>query len=302
MYYISNSPSDKGWKAKLNGQHSLLTKILSSGNIELLSNFGSDCFTNGLNANTYNVCLQKFPEGQKKHLLKHKELYLNLTDLTLDNIVFPKKYGLIGIDYNEQVIPGTAFRLGYNFYIIKKHLNTDKRNIILEIGSGWGCLPYIFNKNINSCCILIDIPSTLMIATYFLMKEKKKILLYEKHMSSITYEMTNEYDFILMIPEDINNIKDKMCDVVINTASLIEMEETYIEFYLQEINRVCNNIFYEDNALICNYKLLEKYENKYLDKFSLIFSRETPINTYLPKLYPNQDVDIFNEKLYKYIK
>ena len=63
-------------------------------------------------------------------------------------------------------------------------------------------------------------------------------------------------------------------------------------------SRICNNIFYEDNALTCNYKLLEEYEKKYLDKFSLVFCRETPINTYLPVIYPNQPVDHFNEKLY----
>ena len=58
-------------------------------------------------------------------------------------------------------------------------LDTTKRNVVLEIGGGFGLTSLIFKRNMrNSCYIIIDIETTSVLSAYFLMSMGLKVCLY----------------------------------------------------------------------------------------------------------------------------
>jgi hypothetical protein len=81
------------------------------------------------------------------------------------------------------------------------------------------------------------------------------------------------------------------CDVVINTASLIEMHPNSIEFYMKHINRITRGYFYSDNSNGRKKKrgALDKYMS-YLEDFEMRINQKTPINVTLPRLHPDSKI------------
>ena len=132
---------------------------------------------------------------------------------------------------------------------------TEEKNVIFDIGSGYGGLDRIlYNYIPNSCFILLDLPETLILTSYFIKYNfpNKKIALLDDIVNRLDQfdTLVEEYDFIIIPPSVTKNIPDNSIDLVINSASLAFMAKEYLTYYLKHINRALkqNGYFYSLNS------------------------------------------------------
>ncbi len=120
--------------------------------------------------------------------------------------------------------------------------NFNSRVTIWEIGAGYGGLARVLKSYINnSCHIILDLPETLVYASYFIaynFPDKKVAYLSDiiDRLDSFN-ELIDEYDFILIPPWVSRYIPDSSIDLVIDTYSLGEMSKSYAKYYLEHIDR-----------------------------------------------------------------
>ena len=138
--------------------------------------------------------------------------------------------------------------------------NPERRNVIVDIGSGYGGLDRLLSYYIpNSCFILIDLPETLLLTSYYIKDNfpHKKIALLDDIIDHIDNfeELTNNYDFIIVPPSIFEKVPNESVDLIINTASMGFMEEEYIEYYLKHIYRTLKKLGHF-------YSLNKEYDNE----------------------------------------
>jgi len=133
--------------------------------------------------------------------------------------------------------------------------STEKREVILDIGCGFGGSARLLNYHTpNATQILLDLPETLFLTAYYLKYNfpNKKIALLEDiypHLENLD-EVIAEYDFIIIPPFVLDHIKNDSIDLVVNASSLAFMSEEYLNYYLEQTNRVLKNggYFYSLNT------------------------------------------------------
>ncbi len=119
----------------------------------------------------------------------------------------------------------------------------EHRNVILDIGTGYGALPAILKNYIpNSCHILTDLPEVIVFASYYIkynFPDKKIALLSDIEDKMGDFEaLMQEYDFIILPSKVIEKIPQESIDLVVNTASLGFLSQEYLAYYIGHINRV----------------------------------------------------------------
>ncbi len=134
------------------------------------------------------------------------------------------------------------------------------RSVIVDIGSGYGGLVRILSFYTPNCChILLDLPETLILTSYFIkynFPEAKIALLDDLSDLQNFDKYTKEYDFIIIPPSVLKSLKSKSVDLVINSASMGFMQKEYQEFYLEEIGRILKSGGYF-------YSLNKEYDDKW---------------------------------------
>ena len=202
----------------------------------------------------------------------------------------PKSFNIIGKSLNNNnedlIIPTTAYRLGYYVHRAIQCLDYNKKNIVLEIGGGFGLTGLIFNRNMkNSCYIIVDIPTTAILSAYFLIKMGLKVCLFGEHDTENYEDLFNKYDIIIIHPTELTKFNNDSIDLVINTASFIEMSDAYVHYYIEHISRISKRM-YDDNHFQHDEgrQSYNKYCNKYLNNFNIIYKQITPINFLYPPI------------------
>ncbi|MCA9749924.1 MAG: putative sugar O-methyltransferase, partial [Romboutsia sp.] len=207
---------------------------------ELLNNLGQ-----GSNINTLQPILEKdhttdisgdqfflakglnlsphFEINKSKHdmynfLEKLKDTILAYTNLDLSNLISNNCFNAFGNHLADQkILLPIMCKLAYNMHVIKNILETEhnKEIIILEIGAGIGSLPLLCLNNIpNVSYIIVDIPHTSVIASYFLHENLKNICLYGEY-QDLSIETIKKYDCLIIPSEDIKKIPNKSIDLVV---------------------------------------------------------------------------------------
>jgi hypothetical protein len=261
-----------------------------------LEKFGNSDITTGVNIRDY-IGLDK--EKIDNHMERHESKLKQLTKINLNTLCVPDVYHIIGKKQsNETIIPVTAYRIAYNMSHVISILATfsNKRKIVVEIGGGYGLSAYILSNNVNNIChIIVDIPSTGILSAYFLIKQGKKVLLYnEINDQRLNDQQISTYDVIIVPPCMIETFGVNFADVVINTASLTEMDPKYIRYYVEHISRIAK-YYYSDNHLLLNSKTVESCYKEYLTDFECTLDQSTPI-IYTTGLW--DDIS-FVERIYK---
>ena len=163
---------------------------------------------------------------------------------------------------------------------ITTHIEFSKteRNVIVDIGSGYGGLDRLLSYYVhNACFVLIDLPETLLLTSYYIKHNfpDKKIAL----LSDISDRLDEfdslflEYDFIIVPPSVVEKIPSAGVDLVINSASLGFMQKDYVEYYLSNIYRILRPLghFYSLNKEYSDHLGIGFYDwdfkGSYLTKF-----------------------------------
>jgi len=143
----------------------------------------------------------------------------------------------------------------------------SKRNVVVDIGSGYGGLDRLLSYYIpNACFVLVDLPETLLLTSYFIelnFPNKKIALLSDiNDRLDVFDDLVQEYDFIIVPPSVVEQIPSSSVDLVINSASLGFMEKDYVNYYLEHINRMLRPLghFYSLNKEYSDHLGVGYYE------------------------------------------
>ena len=200
--------------------------------------------------------------GNNEHYFKYKNFFVDLN--LLHNINF--------------------------FYEIEKNISLNDDMIICEIGGGYGHLAKLLLSKFKVKIILIDLPETNLMSSYFLMENFKnhKFLLYSKVKSNnINIETIKDYDVIVIPPwAKIGNLK---IDLFINIRSMMEMNFETIKKYFNLI---------QDNIKINGYLInINRYlkstvghdiklgEYPYDDNWDVMLSKQSEFQNRIHQLF-----------------
>ena len=258
--------------------------------IEELHKFGHSEITHGVNIRDY---IHEPEEHLAAHLYWQEQRFKKLTlgSPTLESLAIPRSFNISGKHIDEDsVIPITAYRLGYYVHNMLNALDTTKRNVVLEIGGGFGLTSLIFKRNMrNSCYIIIDIETTSVLSAYFLMSMGLKVCLYGEF-DELNEELMNEYDVIILPPHYIEKFSEDSIDLAINTASFSEMSPKYIDYYLTHINRIADKLYCDTIIGHPQHQSVYGPCSRILKNFEPVIERsETPIN-YLQPFQPHSSL------------
>jgi putative sugar O-methyltransferase len=134
--------------------------------------------------------------------------------------------------------------------LLRGYIPNNKINTVLDIGAGNGNFPSIFYNDWSPIrLIMIDLPETLTTAFTFLSSlfPNANIIL----PNEIEEKIPNDFDFILMTPEQIEIIDDNSIDLAVNIHSFQEMTHQQINIYFKLIQRVVrlSGYFFSSNRI-----------------------------------------------------
>lgn len=214
--------------------------------------------------------LQEKDFGKKKYYIRNsikKELIKEFKGLKKRiGIKFIRNFyeGKIGnpksLYYEKMLINFRDMKaLWHSWKIYKKlRFNLPKEPIILEIGPGVGHLSTKIKKLFpRAKIILIDLPEVNCIQRYYHWKvfPKAKIFDYTSlKKNGLKYFFKEKYDFAILPPSIIKDIKSNSIDLSINIRSMQEMDISTVQNYMTQINRIVktNGFFYCVNRYMKN--------------------------------------------------
>ena len=149
--------------------------------------------------------------------------------------------------------PGDIHLMNFLFELDKYVFNHFNVKTICEIGGGYGGLAEKIINKYQAKYVLIDLPETNVLSTYYLYKNfpKKKFLIYSDLLNDeINNEHISQHDIIILPPNV--TFKDVNIELFINTRSMMEMRMSTIVKYFELINNhiTDNGFFFNVNRYI----------------------------------------------------
>jgi hypothetical protein len=165
------------------------------------------------------------------------------------DIEFPKVGNPCGVVYKGKIIPIESLRHAYRAEEIKNILNIQEKQLVVEIGGGYGGLGYQLIsklKKINANYILFDIPEVVAISSAFLLTALpgKEIMLYGE---IPLVGIKNNFEIGIFPHFSIESLEDDSVDLFYNSCSFSEMNGASAVKYLSVIDRCCRKYFMHDN-------------------------------------------------------
>tara|TARA_X000000950_G_C13910848_1_gene658934 strand:- start:315 stop:1349 length:1035 start_codon:yes stop_codon:yes gene_type:complete len=242
-------------------------------NIKYLNNFRS----NNLSKNIDDFYLSK-QKIEKLYLILQKKCgkkFINKFILK-KQVGNPKKFIK---KENKLITASDLFHIKYIFDL-NKSINIQNINTICEIGQGFGLLASKLLKIKKFKIILIDLPESNFITTYFLKKiypTKKIVMDKDLPKKLLTKKIFQEGDIFIISPWiKIDKIK---IDLFINSRSMMEMNYESIFSYFKLIEKkvsirgyfLCINRYYKD---LVGYPI-EFHRYPYSDMWKTIISKKS---------------------------
>ena len=175
------------------------------------------------------------------------------------------------------------------FYEIINNIKLRENLVFCEIGGGFGQLSKLLIKNTKSKIILIDLPETNFLSSYFLMENFKelKFLLYDKvENDCVNLTHIAKYDVIIVPPWVI--LDNIIIDIFINIRSMMEMDFNTISHYFELIHNTTsqNGYFVNVNRYLKN---TSGFDNKlgeypYDQNWSVISSKKSEFQPHIHQL------------------
>jgi putative sugar O-methyltransferase len=250
---------DGEWQVYINERFDLYDSLLNN-NIEEVYNIFKNFWRNKLgpivSQYAYFSDLTNGSEEKKERFKKlmsrdytiWQALYLNEK---LENLSVPRIGNPWGYSINNYLIIPQAFRFHNHCKQISNILIDYQKSVWAELGGGYGGTCYYYfknNPNTNVTYINFDLPETLVIAAYYLLRtlpERKILLYYSK--TPITRKFIEQYDIILMPNYAIEELENNSVDLFLNAFSLSEMPYNVISNYISHIERVTSGYFLHNN-------------------------------------------------------
>ncbi len=280
------------WQQQIDHSYSYFSEALKSNNLDkfhfFLTNFGSWKQYHGVESSTLIKNKMRTIIGRRylknvvfNNALKNwKWLYNNRKNVS--SLTYPRHGNQVGalID-NNFVGVGSFFNEVYGS-LLGELIDDVPRPVIAELGAGYGKLAYFTLRSMNSSCYLdFDLPETLCLAAYYLMKSwpYKKVLLYGEEEYSI--KSHDKYELIFMPSYEIEKLCNNSVDLFINKNSLGEMTREATANYVRHIASSTRYFFHMNHDV---------FPNVYNDDSAGLLAHEYPIPKDMFKLifrYPD---------------
>jgi hypothetical protein len=158
------------------------------------------------------------------------------------------------IEQNEQghVLLYMSFRFGIYIDFLKTQGALSTQNgTVMEVGAGWGGFATLFKHLVPGWrYIVLDIPSILPLQMSYAYHHGFKRIVTLKHDARkadvATLLCCTEFDFLFILPHQIDMLPDDSVDLTVNLDSMVEMPSNSISHYLHHISRV-SQWFYANN-------------------------------------------------------
>ena len=276
------------WQRHLENDYSSLSVGLKTNNLDqfhfFLANFGTWKTFHGVESTT--LIRDNMKSIIRRRYLKNVIFYQKLKNWKwiynnrklISCLTYPTHGNQAGAYIeNNFVGVGSFFNEIYGS-ILSGLLNDKERPVVADLGAGYGKLAYFILRDISdSCFIDFDLPETLCLAAYYLMKSwpNKKALLYgEKEYSTSAHE---QYDLIFMPSYEIRKIGRKSVDLFVNKNSLGEMTKEAVINYVDHITKAARYFFHMNHEIYPivfadnNVGLLGYEYPVPMDRFKLVF-------------------------------
>jgi len=186
--------------------------------------------------------------------------------------------GSVPLEYNA-----SFWSALYTLYAINhfagRYLNENSR--VLEIGAGSGLDTCTFVAEFGLKSLIIDLPEVLTLSSALIMTlfPNKRICLPNEIDEHTPLE---EYDFVLLLPNQIGIAKSLICDLAINTSSFMEMEINEVRRYFRLISKQLRDGSY----FFCRNRdketLLKDYPWEEFGKFELVHRAPNGVMANIP--------------------
>lgn len=137
------------------------------------------------------------------------------------------------------------------YVYVKKFLDFDNINAVLEIGSGYGGQVEVLlkaHRHLSIC--IVDIPPQLYVAEQYLsacFPDQVYSYRLSRENKNICANIFDKYKIIVLAPWQLDDIKDMKFDLFWNSASFQEMEPEIVENYARYIQRLVSKWLYLRN-------------------------------------------------------
>lgn len=267
------------WQEQLDNSYSCLTTGLKLNDLSkfhfFLSNFGTWKKYHGVESTT--LIRDNMKSLIRRRYLKNVVFYGQLkywqwfynNRKPITCLTYPT-YGNQAGAYIDKIFVGVgSFINEICGSILNGLINDIERPVLADLGTGYGKLIFLTLRDIrNSCFIDFDLPETLCLAAYYLMKSwpNKKTLLYgEGEYSPKTHD---HYDLIFMPSYEICNVGRNSIDLFINKSSLGEMTKEAVTNYIDYITKSTRYFFHMNHDI---------YPNIYSDRSRGLLGHEYPV-------------------------
>lgn len=246
-----------------------------------LSNFGAWKSYHGIESNTLLNAKNRTFIG--RHYLKNVLFHQNLqlwkwfynSRKTLSRLAYPKYGNQMGAhikdENGDEVFIGSGSFFNEIYGSTLANLIDDvKRPVVADLGGGYGKLAYFTLRDFNNSCFIdFDLPETLCLAAYYLMKvwPDKKVLLFGE--ADFKASSLNEYDMIFMPSSMIEKLEPNCIDLFLNKNSLGEMDSEAAINYIKYISLSAKYFFHMNHDI---------YPNIYEENKRGLLGYEYPIN------------------------
>ncbi|MBU4356335.1 MAG: putative sugar O-methyltransferase [Proteobacteria bacterium] len=274
------------WQQYLNEGYSYLSSGLKTNSIEdfhfFLSNFGGWKAYHAVEHTTLIRNNMKSIVGRKYLIndlfnkqLRLWEWFYNKRK-PVSYLSYPTYGNQIGAIIDGDFVGPVAFFNEIYGSILSEIISDVNSPVVAELGAGYGRLAYFCLRDLTKFTYIdFDLPETLCLAAYYLMKiwPDKKVLLYGEE--EFNYQSHDKYDLIFMPPQCIEQIGQNTVNLFINAFSLGEMTKKTAMNYVTFISQSTNYFFHinHDNyprsvsdgkkgPLGHEYSLPEKYFKK----------------------------------------
>lgn len=273
----------KHWKIMYGDKYNVLTK-------DKVINFRNNYLSKGLDDSYYSQRDQKkiYFDALKK--IGKRFILKNLNKKNVGNF---KKFLIIKnfkIDINEL------------FHVVwVHHLRNFVNNlkIVCEIGGGYGSLAEKIIKNYNCKYILIDLPETNVLSSFYLSRNFPKKKLYlgsKKKFFTLNKKILDKYDIFILPPWYL--LQGFKVNFFINTRSFMEMDKKIVESYFKLIHQriAKNGIFLNINRY--KKKTVDRpiffYQYPYDKKWSVLYSKSSWMQSHCHHLLARREVNPSN--------
>ncbi len=215
----------------------------------------------------------------------------------LDSPIIGNPYGY---SIDDTFIKAGADYLHYYATMISRLVRGNGHKFVLELGAGYGGLPYyLIRDNSDITYLDFDLPENMALTAFYLLSAfpEKKIALYGE-IDLITANL-EEYDIVLMPNFEISKIQKDSIDLVFNSYSLAEMSLETIDNYLSHFNRIAKKFIFHVNHT--KYSVVKADDFKIdLNKFELMY-RAPALWNMVRKIDMDEFEYLYKNKQYTFI-